>query len=199
MSVFDLSKYQPVDRIAELDAGGKCDGVIVKLGERNMDTGELELDPKFCDHVNEAVAHNKPYGIYLMSRPTSTTEAQEEAQWINDMVAEYLNGQEPTLGTWFDLERPETKRDGIYDDVMYAIGLLKDWWKSNHIGIYASYYYFYDYLDLKDMKQKQVPVWLAQYNGHNGLTEDGYPYEVLWQFTTNENYQDENEWCGFKD
>lgn len=197
MSVFDISKYQPVSRTQELVDQGNCDGMIIKLGERNPDTGEIALDPKFIDHVDEAARLGLPYGLYIMSRARNKAEALEEAQWVNDMVAEYLNGQEPKLGIWWDLEREEVKRQDIYEDVMAAINQIRVWWHTEHVGIYSSYYYFYDYLDLNDMKEQKVPVWLAQYNGHNGLQEDGYPYIVLWQFTTNDNTQDEDQWYGW--
>lgn len=199
MSVYDVSKWQPVSRTQELVDGGHCDGMIIKLGERDMDTDKIELDPKFIGHVNEAVRLNLPYGLYIMSRARNRSEALEEAQWVNDVVAEYLNGQEPRLGVWWDLERPETKRAGIYEDIIATIKQIRIWWNTSHTGIYASYYFFYDYLNLEDMKAQKVPVWLAQYDGHNGLEEDGYPYITLWQFTDNDNYQDENIWYGWKD
>ncbi len=199
MSVFDLSRWQPADRIEELVNGGNCDGVILKLGERNVETGEIELDPMFITHVNEAVRFGLSYGIYIMSRANNASEAMEEAEWINDRVAELLNGQEPLLGTWFDLERPEVKRDYIYEDVSEAILTMRQWWNnSKKIGIYASYSYFESYLDLNDMVVNEIPVWNAQYGSENSMTQN-YPFikTVLWQYTTNNDYQDENVWYGW--
>lgn len=198
MSVFDLSRYQPADRIQELVNNGNCDGAIVKLGEKYDPDGEIELDPKFITHVNEAVRLNIPFGIYLMCRANNTDEILHEAQWINDRVAEYLNGQEPTLGTWWDLERGETKRADMYDDIKIAILTMRSWWNnSNKIGIYASYSYFHTYLDLMDMDNNNIPVWNAQYANHDNLSDE-YRNVVAWQFSTNNNYQDENVWYGFK-
>lgn len=199
MSVFDLSRWQPADRIEELVNGGNCDGVILKLGERNIKTGEIELDPMFITHVNEAVRFGLPYGIYIMGRANNENEALEEAQWVNDRVAELLNGQEPALGTWFDLERPEVKRDGVYEDYRFAILHLSDWWGGSHkIGIYASYSYFENFLDINDMVVNDIPVWNAQYAPVDSMTQN-YPLvkTVLWQFTTHNDYQDENVWYGW--
>ena len=199
MSVFDLSHWQPANRIEELVESGNCDGVILKLGERNVKTGEIELDPMFITHVNEAVRFGLPYGIYIMGRANNENEALEEAQWINDRVAELLNGQEPVLGTWFDLERPEVKRDGVYEDYRFAILHLSDWWGGSHkIGIYASYLYFEGYLDIGNMAANSIPVWNAQYGFVDSMRQN-YPYikTVLWQFTTNDDYQDENVWYGW--
>lgn len=199
MSVFDVSRYQPADRIAELVAGGNCDGVIIKLGEWYDKTTEIELDPMFITHVNEAVRLGLPYGIYIMSRALDEQEAMHEAEWVNDRVAELLNGIAPSLGTWFDLERPEVKRDYIHEDIMNAIDTMREWWGGNNtIGIYASYSYFHDYLDMDGLIARQLPVWTAQYGDENRLLDEGYPNVVAWQFTTNDNYQDENVWYGFK-
>lgn len=197
MSVFDLSRYQPEDRIQELVNNGNCDGVIIKIGEWYDKNTEPELDPKFITHVNEAVRLNIPFGIYYMCRAENKDEIIHEAQWINDRVAEYLNGQEPSLGTWWDLERGETKREDIYTDVKSAIQTMQSWWNNtNKIGIYASYSYFHTYLDLLDMSNYNIPVWNAQYGNHNSLADE-YGNIVAWQFTTNNNYQDENVWYGF--
>ncbi len=199
MSVFDLSRWQPANRIEELVEGGKCDGVILKLGELNDTTSEIELDPMFVTHVNEAVRFGLPYGIYIMGRANNKAEAMAEAEWVNDRVAELLNGQEPALGTWFDLERDDVKRDDVYSDYRAAILQLSTWWGgSRKIGIYASYSYFEDYLDIGDMAANSIPVWNAQY-GFVDSMKNNYPYikTVLWQFTTNNNYQDENVWYGW--
>ena len=46
MSVFDISFYQPDDRVRQLKNQG-ADGIIVKLGE------QMELDEKFVHFVND--------------------------------------------------------------------------------------------------------------------------------------------------
>ena len=67
MSVFDLSKYQPENRIDDLIAAGNCDGVILKLAEPTEDK-DIIMDPKFITHFNKAAEYGLPYGIYFMSR-----------------------------------------------------------------------------------------------------------------------------------
>lgn len=193
MSVFDLSRWQPIGRIRELVAQGNCDGVILKIGE------STELDPKFLSHLNEAVDCGIPYGIYIMSRATNQDEILEEAKWLNDMTAEYLNGIAPSCGTWFDLERPQVKRANMHEDILAGIHSLQEMWHGNQtIGIYASYSYFLEYLDLDDLAEENIPIWLAQYGNTNSLQEKhNYPNIVAWQFTTNNNTQDENVWFGF--
>lgn len=197
MSVYDLSHWQPEERVAELAQKEDCEGFILKVGEMNEETREIELDPKFVTHVNNAVATGKPYGIYYMSRARNREEIERETHWINDIVAEYLNGNAPELGTWWDLERDEVKRDDISSDIFYALDLMNSWWITDRIGIYASYYYFRDYIGISNLVAKNTPVWNAQYNGEDYMKQHDGVREVLWQFTTHNNEQDENEYYGF--
>lgn len=199
MSVYDLSKYQPANRIEELVNSGKCDGVILKLGEWKEAIGEIELDPMFITHVNEAVRFNLPYGIYIMSRANNEEEMLQEAQWVNDRIYELLNSQLPALGVWIDLERPEVQRDDVWEDTHYVIQQMRSWWTTDHVGIYASRSYFTGRLDLDAIAAEKIPVWTADYHSDYDILKTDYPdlRVVLWQFTTNGNTQDENVWYGF--
>lgn len=199
MSVYDLSKYQPANRIEELVNSGKCDGVILKLGEWKEAIGEIELDPMFITHVNEAVRFNLPYGIYIMSRANNEEEMLQEAQWVNDRIYELLNSQLPALGVWIDLERPEVQRDDVWEDMHYVIQQMRSWWATDRVGIYASRSYFTGRLDLDAIAVEKIPVWTADYHSDYDILKTDYPdlRVVLWQFTTNGNTQDENVWYGF--
>lgn len=199
MSVYDLSKYQPAGRIEALVNSGKCDGVILKLGEQKETTGEIELDPMFITHVNEAVRFNLPYGIYIMSRANNAEEMLQEAQWVNDRIYELLNSQLPALGVWIDLERPEVQRDDIWEDTHYVIQQMRSWWATDRVGIYASRSYFTGRLDLDAIAVEKIPIWTADYHSNYDILKTDYPdlRVVLWQFTTNGNTQDENVWYGF--
>ena len=199
MSVFDLSKYQPENRIDDLIAAGNCDGVILKLAEPTEDK-DIIMDPKFITHVNKAAEYGLPYGIYFMSRAENADEFLNEAQYINDQIYTYLNSQMPNLGVWLDLERKEVIRPDVWQDVLPAIQTMQSWWSTKHVGIYASRYYFTDYLDVDQMIENQIPAWVADYHSDMNILQEQYPQlnVVLWQFTTNGNIQDENYWYGFQ-
>ena len=199
MSVFDLSKYQPENRIDDLVAAGNCDGVILKLAEPTEDK-DIIMDPKFITHVNKAAEYGLPYGIYFMSRAENADEFLNEAQYIKDRSYTDLNAQMPNLGVWLDLERKEVSRQDIWQDVLPAIQTMQSWWSTKHVGIYASRYYFTDYLDVDQMIENQIPAWVADYHSDMNILQEQYPQlnVVLWQFTTNGNTQDENYWYGFQ-
>lgn len=94
MSVFDISEFQPDDRVQSLNNQG-ADGIIVKIGEA------MELDPKFVRFVNNCVACGVPYGVYYVSHAHNADEMMQEAKWINDTIYSYLGENNlPKLGIW---------------------------------------------------------------------------------------------------
>lgn len=196
MSVYDISDCQPNDRVGDLVARG-ADGIILKIGETLG--GVPTLDDKFIQFVNDTAAAGLPYGIYYVSHAHDMDDFMAEAQWINDQVYALLGGKEPELGTWWDLEAGPVCRDDVWPQVRDAIGTMQAWWSdSKKIGIYAQYSYIYKYLDLDELASYQIPIWAAQYYRENSLRiEHPELKHVCWQFTTNEETQDEDEWYGF--
>ena len=91
-------------------------------------------------------------------------------------------------------------RDDVWPQLRDAIGTMQSWWNnSQKIGIYAQYSYFNQFIDLAELAQYQIPVWVAQYGYHENSLKAEHPelHHVAWQFTTNDETQDENEWYGF--
>lgn len=197
MKVFDVSEFQPDGRIQEL-VGLGAEGIILKLGETI--NGEPELDEKFIQFVNETVAAGLPYGIYYVSHARDEDMFMTEASWINDKVAELLGGQEPELGTWWDMEVPVVCRDDIWPGLRDAIGTMQTWWNSDKIGIYAGYSYFNQYLPMDELAYYGIPLWVAQYGYYENSLKEEHPEcrHVAWQYaeTYNGLNQDANEWYG---
>lgn len=194
--VFDISEWQPsgtVQTIKELGA----EGVILRLG-LTFD-GTPTLDEKFIEFVNQAVAEGIPYGIYYYSKMDSYDVARMEAQWINDKVYELLNGQEPELGVWLDIEDNVNKIDGIHELVHWTIDTMKGWGFKN-VGIYSGYSFINSYFNIPDLAAHQTPLWVANYDSTHWLREE-HPElnHVAWQFTDSYegNNLDCNEWYGF--
>lgn len=193
MKIFDISDCNP-DNVVETCIANGADGIILKIGETL--SGEPCLDDKFVKFVNEVVAAGLPYGIYYVSHARDMAKMMQEAQWINDMVAEYLNGQEPQLGTYWDMEVPNVKRDDVWPQLRDAIGTMQAWWNSQNIGIYAQYSYYTDYIDLDELASYQIPVWVAQYGYYENSLKAEHPQlnHRMWQFTTHDETLDESIW-----
>lgn len=194
MRVFDISFWQPdnmIDRLVQLGA----EGVILRLGLTY--NGMPELDEKFALFLDKARQANLPIGIYYYSKMNSYELAKAEVQFINDKVYEFWGGyEEPSMGVWLDMEDEVTKIPEIHEMTMYAIDTLHNW-GFKKVGIYAGYYYYYDYLDIKDIAERQIPVWVAQYSRSNDLKlEKPGLNHYGWQFTEtyDGNTLDGNEW-----
>ena len=120
MKIVDISAWQDnFDWDYFISLG--VEGVIIKIGEGNR------LDSMFVEHVNNAVAHGLPYGVYYYTHASSYDEAVADADSVAGWISEYLNGQTP----------------------------------------------------------EYVPLWSAQYNSYDNLSDE-YPGRVrIWQYTDN--------------
>ena len=97
MKIVDISAWQEnVDWQGLLDAG--VEGVIIKLGERDA------LDSMFVEHVNHAVEYGLKYGVYYYAHACTRDEAVREADTVAAWLKEYLRGETPELGIWYDAE-----------------------------------------------------------------------------------------------
>ena len=195
--VFDVSAFQSNGRVQELSELG-AEGIILKLGETL--SGVPTLDEKFVTFVNDCVDEGIPYGIYYVSHAQDADKFMEEAQWINDTMYNYLNGEFPELGIYFDLEVPSVCRNDVWNDLKDVIGTMQSWYLDNKdkIGIYASYSYFNQYMPLDDLAYYGVGIWQAQYGYHENSLMVEHPElnHVGWQYSDSYNgmNQDVNEW-----
>ena len=97
MKVVDISAWQEnVNWQGLIDAG--IEGVIIKLGERDT------LDSMFVEHVNHAVEYGLKYGVYYYAHACTHDEAVREADTVATWLKEYLRGETPELGIWYDAE-----------------------------------------------------------------------------------------------
>ena len=181
MKVIDISAWQEnVDWNAVVADG--VEGVILKLGEA------YELDEKFIEHVNNAVAVGLPYGVYYYSHAGNVALAQQEALWVDKQIKTYLNGVNPALGIWFDAE----DRSMLSGDVTAAVSefiCTLNLLGYNYVGVYSSYNWLSLYgahnIDLRQLAD-YVPIWVAQYNRHCDL-KDELPSTKnikIWQYSS---------------
>lgn len=196
--VFDVSEYQPNDRVLDLINNKHAEGFILKFGETIH--GEPELDPKFVMFVNQVVAAGLPYGIYYVSHAQNEDDFIMEANWINDQMYELLGGEFPQLGIWWDVEVDAVCRNDVWPQLRDTIGTMQSWYTADKdkIGIYSGYSYFNNYLDFNELAYYQIPIWVAQYGYSENSLKEEHPElnHVAWQY--NDTYgdlsQDVNEW-----
>ena len=180
MKVIDISAWQEhIDWQAVKDAG--IEGVIIKLGEgRN-------LDEKFIEHVNNAVAYGLRYGVYYYGHASSINEAITEANWVDKQIKTYLNGKNPELGIWYDAEDNSMlngEQNVVYPIANFVHTLRKAGY--NYIGVYTSYNWLTNVIYLQPLPL-DVPIWVAQYHRKNDFKQEN-PDRIckMWQYTDRE-------------
>jgi len=176
MKVIDVSAWQEnVDWEAVKAAG--IEGVVIKLGESDR------IDDRFVQHVNDAVAYGFQYGVYYYARAATPETAREEAAQVAAWLKEYLRGENPALGIWYDAE------DGVmlsgdvtavcsaFVSALNAIGYV-------YVGIYSSYNWLANGVIATDQLAAYVPYWVAQYDAENSFQKE-HPDKIvrMWQFT----------------
>lgn len=182
MKVIDLSAWQENVDWAAVKAAG-IEGVILKLGERD------KLDEMFIHHVNNAAAHGLQYGVYYYAHASSIAQAKEEAAWVDKQLKNYLRGENPALGIWYDAEDQDmtagdvTAACSAFVSALNAIGYV-------YVGIYSSYNWLTNgIIDTKQLAS-YVPYWVAQYYHENSFKlENPEKLVRLWQYT--DHYADE--------
>ena len=176
-TVIDVSTYQRNVDFEKVKADG-VSGVMIRLGYRGTEKGELCLDDRFRENIDKAVKADIKTGVYFFSQAVSTEEAIEEARF----VIRNIRGKGVELPVAFDMEpvagadrikgltkREKTeiadafcqviKRNG-YEPVVYG----NPTWLNNHIDME----YLTDY-----------GVWLAHYTY---FTDFNSRY-CMWQYT----------------
>ncbi len=170
----DISAWQTnVNWQAVKDAGIKF--VIIKLGESG------KLDSMFIDHVNNAVDYGLRYGVYYYAHATSVSEARLEANWVDSQIEKYLNGKNPEMGIWYDMEDSAIANSGA--DITAICGNFVDQLNAfgyTYVGIYSSYNWFTNgNIDTTQLAE-YVPYWCAQYNFECNFM---HPNLRIWQYT----------------
>lgn len=199
--VFDVSEYQPDDRVQYLIENESPDGFIIRLGETLE--GEPVLDEKFVQFVNEVVEAGIPYGIYYASHARNEDMFKMEANYINNQMFELLNGKLPELGVWWDVEVPVLMREDMWPQLRDTIGTMENWYGTMKIGVYSGYSFFNQWMDFGELAYYGIPVWVAQYGYPENSLKAEHPElkHVAWQYADEYGNlsQDVNEWYGFED
>ena len=178
MKVVDISAWQEhVDWQGLIDAG--VEGVIIKLGERDV------MDDMFVAHVNHAVEYGLKYGVYYYAHACTHDDAVREADTVAAWIKEYLRGETPELGIWYDAESTRMTTGDVTETCMAFLNRLTDY-GHQYEGIYAAWNWLSKdgahYIDV-DSLPDYVPLWSAQYNSHDDLSDE-YPGRVrIWQYS----------------
>lgn len=189
MNVIDISAWQEnVDWQALKDTG--VEGVILKIGEKR------HLDDMFVTHVNNAVKYGFKYGVYYYGRAYTEDMAIEEADIVAGWLKEYLRGETPELGIWYDAEDDDMLNGDVTKVCMTFLNQLTNY-GHQYQGIYASWDWLSaegsHYIHIEELPN-YVPYWVANYGSGNTFEtackdylKEEYPDNIIriHQFTDN--------------
>ncbi|MBO4900375.1 MAG: hypothetical protein J5509_08780 [Lachnospiraceae bacterium] len=81
----DISQYTTTVDWKQLAT--EVDYVMIRVGARGYDSGNIIADTKFIDNVTGAVQAGIPFGVYFSSQAINETEAKEEATYVMTQLA----------------------------------------------------------------------------------------------------------------
>lgn len=174
-NVIDISKWQGNinwEKIAETN----INAVIIRIGLRGTATKELLTDEKFFEYYDGAVKSGLHIGCYFYSAATTNEEAQEEANYVVDMIRNHdLKFDMPV---YMDMEDAVVQRTGktqIFNSTKAFLDIMKE--ENIYSGVYCSTSWAQDYY---------TP---ALFSGHSLWIADWHDkcrYEGdygMWQYT----------------
>lgn len=65
----------------------EADYVMIRVGARGYDSGNIISDTKFIEYVTAATRAGVPYGLYFSSQAVTEEEAKQEAQFVLSQIA----------------------------------------------------------------------------------------------------------------
>lgn len=158
--------------------------VLIRAGYRGYTEGSLNLDERFQENVNGALAASINVGVYFYSQAISVAEAQEEAQFTLNAI----KGMNIALPVVFDFEYAE--KAGGYIGRLYEAKLTKSQVtdmcnafcdkvsSEGYTGmVYGNVYSLTNLMNASDLR---YGVWLAAYRSAANYSG---AYE-MWQYTS---------------
>lgn len=180
------------------------DFAIIRVGYRGYGNGALAEDSRYAENLENAENKDMPIGVYFYTQATTTEEAEEEAEYVLNLIKPY----DIELPVFIDFEYPYDA-DGKHTGRMFeanlsgkeAADILNAFCRKiiangHHAGIYSSSNVLN--FDIKTSAiDKDIFIWVADYNSK--ITYLGR-YDI-WQYAkdgscdgVNSKYVDLNKW-----
>lgn len=175
----DVSYYQKAIDWQQVAAAG-IDFVIVRLGCRGYETGNLIVDQRVQEYLQGAREAGLRIGAYFYSQAINPEEAAEEARF----AMEILDGFQLDMPIAYDWEYVSDTARTANMDGRTLMDCTIAFCDTVRAGGYEPLVYFNPhmsevYLDLAALQEKGYPFWLAHYT--DAMT---FPYRVeMWQYS----------------
>ncbi len=184
----DVSSFQGTIDWEQV-AGSGIDFVMVRVGYRTLQSGEIQEDACAKYNLQEASAQGIQLGVYFFSTAVTEEEAREEAQW----VCEFLAGYPITYPVAFNCEGFQDSSSRQYglsveERTDIALAFLEEIEAGGYTGMfYAARNELADNLLWEtDALELSYRIWVAQYltvTYPDAQTPDYGGEYVMWQYT----------------
>lgn len=164
--------------------------VMIRVGQ-----GTRIIDNQFAANVKKAEQLGMPWGVYLLTEATTTSEAQAEVAFADKLIKQQIaKGYKPTLPIAIDIE------EAGFNSWEYTPSILTNTAKVWVEGMKKLGYYpmiYTGYYDIRDYLSKSVvnscDIWLAEWGRYPDYTEDNLG---MWQYGGETNFIDGNSISG---
>lgn len=168
----DLSKWQEKVDFAELKKQG-VEFVMIKIAGQKEIGGEITIDPKFSEYMEEAKKVGLKIGVYFYSYAKNVTESRRQARFVISELKKY-DLQLPIAFDWENWSTYSSFHVSFHTLNNIAKAFLEEIEKNGYKGmIYSSKYY----LENIWYRKEYDTTWLAYYTNH--LDYDGT--YLMWQ------------------
>lgn len=178
----DVSYHQGEIDWQRVAADG-IDFVILRVGYRGYETGEINLDDRFHTYINGALDAGLEVGVYFYSQAITTEEAIEEANFVMEQVQRY-DITFPIVYDWeiTEAENARTNKIAPYTVTECAAAFCDTIADGGYTPmVYGSLKFVMFKLDMS--KLKDYDFWYAEYK--HGYNEPMYPYDFqIWQYAS---------------
>lgn len=178
----DVSYHQGEIDWERVAADG-VDFVILRVGYRGYETGEINLDDRFHTYINGALDAGLEVGVYFYSQAVTTEEAIEEANFVMEQVQRY-DITFPIVYDWeiTEAENARTNKIAPYTVTECAAAFCDTIADGGYTPMmYGSLKFVMFKLDMS--KLKDYGFWYAEYK--HGYNEPMYPYDFqIWQYAS---------------
>lgn len=174
----DVSVYQgEIDWQAVADSG--VEFAMIRVGYRGYSQGALQMDERFRENMDGALAAGLDVGVYFFSQATSVLEAEEEADFVLSAVRGYPI-KYPVAFDWEFIDGAEARTDGMDGDTVTQCAAA--FCELVSVAGYTPMVYFNQELGYRFYQLDQLDAsqfWLAEYD-----TKPDFFYDFeMWQYT----------------
>jgi len=178
----DVSDHQKEIDWAQVKTAG-VDFAIIRVGYRGYTEGGLFLDNNFEANIKSALENEIAVGVYFFSQAITTAEAEQEAQYVMDLIANY-DITYPVVYDWepitnYTEDAPPRTTDCTAEDInAFTLAFCKKVKESGYIpAFYSNKSMGYKTYDLEALDE--FDFWYAEYQPKPSFY---YAFDI-WQYT----------------